>query len=178
MGMGCSTSVSVVRSTTVPPPPEKTYGKVSILNSDGSVVTTGTIVPEGERTQMFGRIRMNPVLKIKSDDDGVKYDQDAWITKHNSQVKRESVYASDPEAGKAYAENVQKALAARNAPAPQKFAPRTPRPVLAPVQKTVFGMRQPPPPSVTPLNLAPLPFKLDLPPLPPLTPTMCLPRLM
>jgi len=180
--MGCSTSVSVMRSsTTVPPPPapppEKTYGKVSILNSDGSVVTTGTIVPEGERTQVFGRIRMNPVLKIKSDDDGVKYDQDAWITKYNSQVKRESVYVSDPEAGKAYAENVQKAVAACNAPAPQKFAPRTPRPVLAPVQKTVFGMRQPPP-SVTPLNLAPLPFKFDLPPLPPLTPTMCLPRLM
>ena len=176
--MGCSTSVSILRSSTVvppPPPPEKTFGKVSILNSDGSVVTTGRIVPEGERTQTFGRIRMNPVLKIKSDEDGVKYDQDAWITKYKGQVKRESVYESDPEAGKAYAENVQKAMAARNAP--QKFAPRTPRPVLAPVQKTVFGMRQPPP-SVTPLNLAPLPFKLDLPPLPPLTHTHCLPRLM
>jgi hypothetical protein len=108
---------------------------------------------------------MSPVLQIKSDDDGVKYDQVDWISKYNQQVKRESVYASDPEAAKAYAENFQKAVAARNAPVPQKFAPRTPRPIVPPVQKTVFGMRQPPP-SVTPLNLAPLPFKFDLPPLP------------
>ena len=168
---------------TPPPPPsvdialsfpEKTFGKVSILNGDGSFITSGTIVSEGERTQLFGRIKMNPVLKIKSDDDGVKYDQDAWIAKFKNQVKRDSVYASDPQAGKAYAENFQKAIAARNAPAPQTFAPRTPRPVVAPVQKTVFGMRQPPP-SATPLNITPLPFKFDLPPLPP---TLCLPRLM
>ena len=147
--------------------PEKTFGKVSILNGDGSLITTGTIVPAGERTQMFGRIRMSPVLQIKSDDDGVKYDQVDWISKYNQQVKRESVYASDPEAGKAYAENFQKAVAARNAPVPQKFAPRTPRPIVPPVQKTVFGMRQPPPSASTnSLNLAPLPFKFDLPPLP------------
>ena len=63
-----------------------------------------------------------------------------------------------------YTENFQKAIAARNAPALQKFAPRTPRPVVAPVQKTVFGMRQPPPSIVN----------LDLPPLPPM---LCLPRL-
>ena len=188
--MGCSSSSSFssvfdqsiqIHSPDLPSPPppqsiqEKNFGKVSILNSDGSVVTTGTIVPEGERTQYFGRIRMNPVLKIKSDDDGVKYDQDAWIAKFKNQVKRDSVYASDPEAGKAYAENVRKAIDALNNPASQKFAPpRTPRPVVAPVQKTVFGMRQPPP-SATPLNLTPLPFKFDLPPLPP---TLCLPRLM
>lgn len=146
--------------------PEKTYGKVSILNGDGSVVTTGTIVPHGERTQLFGRIQMNPVLKIKSDEDGVKYDQVDWIAKYNGQIKRESVYASDPVSAKAYAENLQKAaVAARNASsARQKFAPRTPRPVVAPVQKTVFGMRQPPPSIVN----------LDLPPLPPM---LCLPRL-
>jgi hypothetical protein len=158
-------------------PSEKTFGKVSILNSDGSVVTTGTIVPEGERTQCFGRIRMSPVLKIKSDDDGVKYDQIDWIAKHNQKVKRESVYASDPEAAKAYAENFQKAIdaanAARNAPR-TPAVPRTPRPIVPQVQKTVFGMRQPPP-SATPLNITPLPFKFDLPPLPP---TLCLPRLM
>jgi hypothetical protein len=184
--MGCSSSSSVFdqsiqRHSPDPPSPppsqsiqEKNFGKVSMLNSDGSVVTTGTIVPEGERTQMFGRIRMNPVLKIKSDDDGVKYDQDAWIAKFKNQVKRDSVYASDHEAGKAYAENFRKAIDAHNNPVPQKFTPRTPRPVVAPVQKTVFGMRQPPP-SATPLNLTPLPFKFDLPPLPP---TLCLPRLM
>ncbi len=111
---------------------------------------------------------MSPVLQIKSDDDGVKYDQVDWISKYNQQVKRESVYASDPEAAKAYAENFQKAVAAANAArnAPRTPAvPRTPRPIVPPVQKTVFGMRQPPP-SVTPLNLAPLPFKFDLPPLP------------
>ena len=150
--------------------PEKTFGKVSILNGDGSLITTGTIVPAGERTQMFGRIRMNPVLKIKSDDDGVKYDQVDWITKYNGQVKRESVYASDPEAAKAYAENVQKAadavIAARNAPR-TPVVPRTPRPIVPPVQKTVFGMRQPPPSASTnSMNFTPPPFKFDLPPLP------------
>jgi hypothetical protein len=113
---------------------------------------------------------MNPVLKIKSDDDGVKYDQVDWITKYNGQVKRESVYASDPEAAKAYAENVQKAadaaIAARNAPR-TPVVPRTPRPIVPPVQKTVFGMRQPPPSASTnSLNFTPLPFKFDLPPLP------------
>jgi hypothetical protein len=147
--------------------PEKTFGKVSILNGDGSLISTGTIVPEGQRIQMFGRIRMNPGLKIKSDDDGVNYDQIDWIARYNQRVKRESVYASDPEAAKAYAENVQKAadaaIAAHNAPR-TPVPPRTPRP---PVQKTVFGMRQPPPSASTnSMNLAPLPFKFDLPPLP------------
>jgi hypothetical protein len=113
---------------------------------------------------------MSPVLKIKSDDDGVKYDQVDWIAKHNHQVKRESIYASDPEAAKAYAENVQKATdaanAARNAPR-TPLPPRTPRPIVPPVQKTVFGMRQhPPSASTNSINLAPLPFKFDLPPLP------------
>ena len=162
--MGCSSSSSF----SSPPPSqsiqEKNFGKVSMLNGDGSVVSTGMIVPEGERTQCFGRIRMNPVLKIKSDDDGVKYDQGAWIDSFKHKVKRESVYASDPVSAQAYAENLRKAVAARNAPALQKFAPRTPRPVVAPVQKTVFGMRQPPPSIVN----------LDLPPLPPM---LCLPRL-
>ena len=152
--------------------PEKTFGKVSILNGDGSLISTGTIVPEGQRIQMFGRIRMNPGLKIKSDDDGVNYDQIDWIARYNQRVKRESVYASDPEAAKAYAENVQKAadaaIAARNAPR-TPVPPRTPRPLVPPVQKTVFGMRQPPPSASTNsmnLDLAPLPFKFDLPPLP------------
>ena len=147
----------------IPCPPEKTFGKVSILNSDGSVLTTGVIVPVGERTQYFGRIHMKPVLKIKSNN-GFYYEQADWIDTFKHKVKRESVYASDPVSAKAYAENFQKAIAARNAPAPKKFAPPTPRPVVAPVQKTVFGMRQPPP-SIVNLNLPPLP------------PMLCLPRL-
>ena len=176
--MGCSASVSASVSgsavSTIPPFPEKRFGKVSILNGDRSIIATGTIVPAGERTQLFGRIRMNPVLKIKSDEDGTTYDQDGWITKYKDKVKRESVYASDPVSAKAYAENVQKMIDAANTPTPR--APRTPRPVLAPppVRRTVFGMRQPPP-SATLELLTPLPFKFDLPPLPPMiTP----PRLM
>jgi hypothetical protein len=171
--MGCSTSTSAsavsasAASVVAPPLQEKTFGKVSILNGDCSIIATGTIVPEGERTQLFGRIRMNPVLKIKSDEDGVKYDQAGWITKYNGQIKRKSVYASDPVAAKAYAENVQKMIDAANTPTPR--APRTPRPVVAPhpVRRTVFGMRQPPP-SATIELLTPLPFKFDLPPLPPM----------
>ena len=106
---------------------------------------------------------MKPVLKIKSNN-GFYYEQADWIDTFKHKVKRESVYASDPVSAKAYAENFQKAIAARNAPAPKKFAPPTPRPVVAPVQKTVFGMRQPPP-SIVNLNLPPLP------------PMLCLPRL-
>jgi len=156
---------------------EKIFGKVSILNGNGSLIATGTIVPIGQRTQLNGRIRMNPILEIKSDDDGKTYDQAAWITKYNDKVNRQSVYASDPEAAKAYAENVKKAndaaAAAHNAPR-TPVPPRTPRPFVAPVQRTVFGMRQPPP-SATPELLAPPPFKFDLPPLPP---SLCLPRLL
>ena len=169
--MGCSASVSASVSgsavvSTIQSFPEKRFGKVSILNGDRSIIATGTIIPVGERTQLFGRIRMNPVLKIKSDEDGNTYDQAGWITKYNGQVKRKSVYASDPVAAKAYAENVQKMIDAANTPAPR--APRTPRPVLAPpVRRTVFGMRQPPP-STTLELLNPLPFKFDLPPLPPM----------
>ena len=148
------------------PAQEKTYGKVSMLNGDGSTITTGTIVPVGQRSQIFGRIRMTPELKIKSNEDGVEYDQAAWIAKYNSEIKRESVYASDPVAAKAYAENVQKAVEAAHT----QRTPQTPRPrqmPVAPVRRTVFGFAQPPP-SPTPINLTPLPFKLDLPPLPPM----------
>ena len=169
--MGCSASVSASVSgsalSTIPYFPEKRFGKVSILNGDRSIIATGIIVPVGERTQLFGRIRMNPALKIKSDEDGNTYDQAGWITKYNGQVKRESVYARDPVAAKAYAENVQKMIDAANTPTPR--APRTPRPLVAPpsIRRTVFGMRQPPP-STTLELLTPLPFKFDLPPLPPM----------
>ena len=174
--MGCSASVSDVSTASavsatasavsVVHLPEKKCGKVSILNGDCSIIATGTIVPVGERTQTFGRIRMNPALKIKSDEDGVTYDQAGWIDKYNGKVKRESVYARDPVAAKAYAENAQKMIDAANTPTPR--APRTPRPVVAPpVRRTVFGMRQPPP-SATLELLTPPPFKFDLPPLPPM----------
>lgn len=177
--MGCSTYTSAVSASTsasatsVVPLPEKKFGKVSILNGDCSIIATGTIVPVGERTQLFGRIRMNPALKIKSHEDGQTYEQAGWIDKYNGKVKRESVYARDPAAAKAYAENAQNMIDAANTPTPR--APRTPRPVVAPpVRRTVFGMRQPPP-SATLELLTPLPFKFDLPPLPPMiTP----PRLM
>ena len=168
--MGCSSSVPVLTlaatHTITTCLPEKTFGKVSILNGDGSTITTGTIVPVGQRSQIFGRIRMTPELKIKSSEDGVEYDQAAWIAKYNSQIKHESVYASDPVAAQAYADNVQKAVEAARTPR----TPQTPRPrqmPMPPVRRTVFGIPQPPP-SLTPLNLTQLPFKLDLPPLPPM----------
>ena len=165
--MGCSASVSASVATDIKKNPfQKEFGKVSLLNGDGSVIMTGTIVPVGQRSQIFGRIRMTPELKIKSNEDGVVYDQAAWIAKHNQQVKYESVYASDPVAAKAYAENVQKAVEAARTP----HTPQTPRPrqmPMAPIRRTVFGFAQPPP-SSTPINLTPLPFKLDLPPLPPM----------
>lgn len=158
--MGCFASYT----STIPSLPEKKFGKVSILNGDGSVIATGAVVPMGERTQLFGRIRMNPDLKVRSDDDGKIYEQVDWIAKYKSQVKRESVYAYDPEAAKAYAENFQKAVTAINATR-IPIAPRTPRPAPAPVRRTVFGIPQPLT-SMTPVNLAPPPFKFDLPPLP------------
>jgi hypothetical protein len=164
LGMGCSASVHVFKPAECGNgTQEKTFGKVSILNGNGSVITTGTIVPVGQRSQIFGRIRMTPELKIKSNEDGVEYDQAAWIAKYNSEIKHESVYASDPVAAKAYAENVQKAVEAAR-------TPPTPRPrqmPMAPVRRTIFGFAQPPP-SSTPINLTPLPFKLDLPSLPPM----------
>ena len=180
LNMGCSTSIraSDASSPTSSHPSvkqtgEKTFGKVSMFNGDGSLITSGTIVPVGERTQLFGRIQMNPTLKIRSDKDGITYDQATWINNYRGQVKHKSVYASDPEAGKAYAEKVQRVKDAADAAAAATVAPRTPvphrtpRPVVPPVQRTVFGMCQPPP-STTLELLSPLPFKFDLPPLPPM----------
>ena len=171
--MFASNNVSFIRRHSPEPPvthtvaytniPEKTFGKVSFLNSDGSVFTSGVIVPEGQITRYFGRITSKPVLKIKSTSDGIVYTQEEWIDKYGPQVSRDSVYASDPAAAAAYARNFQNMVSAANAPR----APRTPRPSAPPVQRTVFGMLQPPSSLCTmPLNLTPLPFKFDLPPLP------------
>jgi hypothetical protein len=115
---------------------EQKFGKVSMLNGDGSVITTGTIIPVRQKMQHFGRNQTVVVLQIKSNDDGVLYDQDSWIAKYDEQVERESIYASDPEASKAYAEKVQKEIDAA------LTAPQTPRP-RAPVRKSVSSMRSP-----------------------------------
>ena len=60
--------------------PKKTFGKVSMLNEDGSIITTGTIVPVRQSTECFGKTRTVVVLKIKSNDDGKEYDQASWIS--------------------------------------------------------------------------------------------------
>lgn len=60
--------------------PEKKFGKVSMLNDDGSIITTGTIVPVRQSTECFGKTRTVVVLKIKSNDDGKEYDQATWIS--------------------------------------------------------------------------------------------------
>lgn len=117
---------------------EKRFGKVSMLNGDGSVITTGTIVPVRQNMHYFGRNQtIIIVLQIKSNDDGVSYDQDEWIAKYDEQIERESIYASDPEASKAYAERFQKEIDTA------RVAPSTPRPrvTAAPVRRTV--MRSP-----------------------------------
>lgn len=62
--------------------PEKKFGKVSMLNDDGSIITTGTIVPVRQSTECFGKTRTVVVLKIKSNDDGKEYDQATWISKY------------------------------------------------------------------------------------------------
>jgi len=116
----------------------KRFGKVSMLNGDGSIITTGTIVPVRQSMQQhFGSNQtVITVLQIKSNDDGVLYEQVDWIAKYDGQVERESIYASDPEASKAYAENVQKEIDA----ARSSLAPPTPRPRA---RRTVSNMRNP-----------------------------------
>lgn len=64
--------------------PKKTFGKVSMLNEDGSIITTGTIVPVKQSTECFGKTRTVVVLKIKSNDDGQEYEQATWISKYAS----------------------------------------------------------------------------------------------
>ncbi len=102
---------------------KKMFGKVSMLNGDGSIITTGTIVPVRQTTT---------ILQIKSNDDGVKYDQADWIAKYDGQVQCESIYASDPEASKAYAKNFQKAIDAAHS----LLAPPTPRPVRRTIMRS------------------------------------------
>lgn len=163
-------SICVQRHSPDPPPydvPEKKFGKVSLKNGDGSVVSSGTIVPIGKRSQTFGRITMSPTLMIRSED-GTTYEQKKWIEKHNGRVKHDSVYASDPAAAKAYSENFQKAFNSTTNTLPS--TPRTLRQMpLTPVRRTVFGIPQPQlQHSSSSSELVPQPFKFDLPPLPPM----------
>ena len=110
--------------------PGKKFGKVSMLNGDGSIITTGTIVPVKQSMQYFGRNKPVTVLQIKSNDDGLSYEQAEWIAKYDGQVERESIYASDPEASKAFAKKIQKAIDAA------LTVPPTPRPVRRTVARS------------------------------------------
>jgi hypothetical protein len=105
----------------------KKFGKVTMLNGDGSIITTGTIVPV---MQYFGRNQTVTTLQIRSNDDGLSYEQADWIAKYDEQVDRESIYASDPEASKAFAEKIQKAIDAA------LTVPSTPRPVRRTVARS------------------------------------------
>jgi hypothetical protein len=107
----------------------KRFGKVTMLNGDGSIITTGTIVPV---MQYFGRNQTVTTLQIRSNDDGLSYEQADWIAKYDEQVDRESIYASDPEASKAFAEKIQKAIDAALGVA----VPSTPRPVRRTVARS------------------------------------------
>ena len=99
---------------------------MSMLNGDGSIITSGTIVPVRQTVR-----QTTIVLQIKSHDDGVSYEQAEWIAKYDGQVERESIYASDPEAAKSYAANLQKAIDAALC-----AAPPTPRPVRRTVARS------------------------------------------
>ena len=167
--MGCSASVSTCSLMMVsrhspdhpapaPIPAEKTFGKITMINGDGSKIASGILVPAGQITRCFGRISSKPVIKIKSDEDHTIYEQVDWIAKYKGNVVARSVYASDPAAAEAYAQAVFKL---EHTPRP----PRTPNPsrtgrqqaMQSPMRRMVFGVPQPP---IQYLNLPPCPPKL------------------
>lgn len=165
--MGCSASASVSISPSSPvtvsrhspdPPPvapipaEKTFGKITMINGDRSKIASGVLVPAGQIIRCFGRISSKPVIKIKSDEDKVTYDQDIWIDKHKANFVARSVYTDDPAAAEAYAQAVFKL---EHTPRP----PRMPRQqaMQSPMRRMVFGVPQP---LIQSLNLPPFPPKL------------------
>ncbi len=165
--MGCTASVShtmVSRHSPDPPPApapipaEKTFGKITLINGDGSKIASGILVPAGKIIRFFGRISSEPIIKIKSDQDHTIYEQVDWIAKYKGNVVAKSVYASDPAAAEAYAQAVFKL---QHTPRP----PRTPNPprtgrqqaIQSPMRRMVFGVPQPP---IQSLNLPPFPPKL------------------
>jgi len=167
--MGCSASVStcspmmVSRHSPDPPSPapipaEKTFGKITLINGDGSKIASGILVPAGKITRFCGRISSEPIIKIKSDQDHTIYEQVDWIAKYKGNVVARSVYASDPAAAEAYAQAVFKL---QHTPRPPRMPnpPRTGRQqaMQSPMRRMVFGVPQPP---IQSLNLPPFPPKL------------------
>jgi hypothetical protein len=158
--MGCTASVSHMmvsrHSPDSPPvvptaPAEKTFGKITLINGDGSKIASGVLVPVGQITRFYGRITANPVIKIKSDQDNATYEQVDWIAKYKDKFVARSVYESDPAAAEAYARAVFKL---QHTPRP----PRTGQRVMqSPMRRMVFGVPQPP---IQSLNLPPFPPKL------------------
>jgi hypothetical protein len=134
-------------------PVEKTFGKITMINGDGSKIASGILIPVGQITRFFGRITAKPVIKIKSDEDKVTYDQDAWINKHKGKFIARSVYANDPAAAEAYAQAV---LKIEHTPRPPRM-PRSASTMFSPMRRTVFGVPQPP---IQSLTLPPFPPKL------------------
>ena len=175
--MGCSASVStcslmMVSRHSLDPPPipapapipaEKTFGKITMINGDGSKIASGILVPAGQITRCFGRISSKPVIKIKSDEDHTIYEQVDWIAKYKGNVVARSVYASDPAAAEAYAQAVfklQHTPRPPRMPAPPSQMPRMSRSastMFSPMRRTVFGVPQPP---IQSLTLPPFPPKL------------------
>ena len=148
----------------LPPfPAEKTFGKITMINGDGSKIASGVLVPAGKITRFYGRISSEPVIKIKSDEDNTTYDQVEWIAKYKGKVVARSVYASDPAAAEAYAQAVFKLEHTPRPPRmpnPPSQMPRMARSsstVFSPMRKMVFGVPQPP---IQSLTLPPFPPKL------------------
>lgn len=164
--MGCTASVShtmVSRHSPDPPAPapipaEKKFGKITLINGDGSKIASGVLVPEGKITRFYGRISSEPIIKIKSDEDNAVYTQVDWIAKYKDKFVARSVYESDPAAAEAYARAVFKL----------QFTPRPPqtggrqRVMQSPMRRMVFGVPQPPIHQlpIQSLNLPPFPPKL------------------
>ena len=144
--MGCSASVStcspmmVSRHSPSPPviPAEKKFGKITMINGDGSKIASGVLVPVGQ---------------IKSDEDSATYDQVDWIAKYKGKFVARSVYANDPAAAEAYAQAVFKL---DHTPRPPRM-PRSASTMFSPMRRTVFGVPQPP---IQSLTLPPFPPKL------------------
>jgi len=164
--MGCSASVSpmiVSRHSPDPPAPapipaEKKFGKITLINGDGSKIASGVLVPAGKITRFFGRISSEPVIKIKSDEDSTLYDQVDWIEKYKGKFVARSVYESDPAAAEAYSQAVFKLQFTPRPPQMPRQMPRQ-RAMQSPMRRMVFGVPQPQPP-IQSLNLPPFPPKL------------------
>ncbi len=141
-----------------PIPAEKKFGKITLINGDGSKIASGVLVPVGEITRFCGRISSKPVIKIKSDEDNTTYTQVDWIEKYKGKFVARSVYESDPAAAEAYSQAVFKLQFTPRPPQMPRQMPRQ-RAMQSPMRRMVFGVPQPQPP-IQSLNLPPFPPKL------------------